>query len=165
MGIVDNLIKFAQDNYKSIQTMAPPNVLRILTPAIVIAIIGVWQRYKLFNFLYQAPYIKVTQKSLLPEIKDGMGGFHQTTFIKYNVYNPSAHNNLIKEQSIILFPSLKIFKFLEDNVQIDKYKNKTIHFSFDYETIRKLLCWNIARIRIIDIKNRKIKKLFWFRNL
>lgn len=164
MEIIDNMIKIVQDNYKSIQTLLPPNILKILTPAIILTSIGVWQRYKLFNFLYQAPYIEITKKSLFPEIKDGMGGFHQTTFVEYNVYNPSLHDNLIKKQSIIFFPSFKKFKYSVENIKIDKHGNKTIHFPFDYEDINKFLCWNIARIKIIDIKNRKIKKLFWLRN-
>jgi len=105
----------------------------------------------------------VIDKSLIPEIKDGIGGFEQQTFIKYNIYNHASHDNLIKSQSISLFPRIKKFKLPESDLVLPKFKNTIVYFPFNYTKISKYLIWNIGIIKIRDIKNRKITKYFWFK--
>ena len=134
---------------------------KIIIPGaiLILAILGYLLRYKIFRFLFQHPYIKITEKSLKPTISDGMLGFTQTTFIKYDIYNPASHENLIIEQTIFIFPRWKTFKHHKNNISIPKFNKETICFSFKYEEISKHLKFNIGKIKIIDIKNKKITSL------
>lgn len=114
---------------------------------------------KTFRLLYEKPKIVIQQISLLPRKPDGMGGRITDTFIELSVMNPSSAPGLIISRKLRRFPFGPILARGDANIQLQPFSRSNMHISLDY-TMVIANHKHLAILTLVDIKGRKIRKLF-----
>jgi len=118
---------------------------------------------KTFRLLYEKPKIVIQKISLLPREQDGMGGIKTDTFIKLSVLNPSSTQGLIINRQLRKFPFGTILDHGDANIQLPVFSRSSMHISLDYAKV-SMLDKKLVLLTLLDIKGRKIRKLFRLTN-
>jgi len=118
---------------------------------------------KTFRLLYEKPKIVVHQISLYPRTPDEMGGLLKDTYIKLSVLNPASSQDLIVSRELRQFPFGTIFDQGDANIQVPAFSRSGMHISLDYDKV-STHDKQLVLLTLIDIKGRKIRKLFRLTN-
>ena len=118
---------------------------------------------KTFRLLYEKPKIVIRNISLLPREQDGMGGLSKDTYIKLDILNPSSSQGLIISRKLRQFPFGPILDCGDANIQLPVFGRSHMHISIDYAKV-KTRDKQLVLLTLIDIKGRKIRKVFRLTN-
>ena len=117
-----------------------------------------------FKLLYEKPKILIEEISIFPLQQDGMGGIVKDCYLKLAILNPSSVENLIIRKILRIFPFGRSINRGEANIQLPTFGKSEMHISLDYKTVKNYQ-GRLVILTLLDIKGRKIKKLFKLKNI
>ena len=118
---------------------------------------------KTFRLLHEKPKIVIQKISLFPREQDGIGGLSKDSYIKLDVLNPSSLQSLIISRELRQFPFGTILDRGDANIQLPVFGRSPMHMSLDYVKV-KMCDKKLVLLTLLDIKGRKIRKVFRLRN-
>lgn len=118
---------------------------------------------KTFKLLYEKPKFVITSISLLPTEQDGIGGYKTTTHIKLDILNPSTSNGLIIGSKLRLLPFGPVLCREDVTKPLLAFSKTHMYIGLDYNNVTGLDNRFVLLV-LLDIKNRKIWKIFRLKN-
>lgn len=117
-----------------------------------------------FKLLYAKPKILIDEISIFPLQQDGIGGTEKNCYLNIAILNPSSVENLIIRKTLRIFPFGRSVNRGEANIQLPIFGKSKMHISLDYKTVKNYQ-GRLVILTLLDIKGRKIKKLFKLKNI
>ena len=116
-----------------------------------------------FKLLYDKPKILVSKISIFPLQQDGMGSVVKDCYLELEILNPSSVENLIIRRALSFFPFGDSIDSGEANIKLPTFGKSKMHISLDYKSVKNHQ-GRLVSLTLLDIKGRKIKKLFRLKN-
>ena len=116
-----------------------------------------------FKLLYDIPRILVSEISIFPMQQDGYGSVVRDCYIQLEILNPSSVENLIIRRDLNFFPFGGSIDKGKANIKLPTFGKSEMHISLDYNTVKNYQ-GRMVSLTLLDIKARKIRKIFKLKN-